>query len=62
MTRNYNKHLNIESDVEKGCLLEDRKTENLYYLVDAGISRPPSRSVRRVRIGLFPSLVFIFEN
>ncbi|GFW22873.1 endoplasmic reticulum mannosyl-oligosaccharide 1,2-alpha-mannosidase [Trichonephila clavipes] len=46
---NYNKHFNIDSDVEKGCLLEEkRSSDNFLYSRDAGISHPHSRSIRRL--------------
>lgn len=46
---NYNKHFNIDSDVEKGCLLDDRRSsDNFLYSRDAGISHPHSRSIRRL--------------
>ncbi|GFS70281.1 alpha-1,2-Mannosidase, partial [Nephila pilipes] len=45
---NYNEHYNVDGDVEKGCLLEDKSSDNFLHLRDAGISHPHSRSIRRL--------------
>ncbi|KAF8785957.1 endoplasmic reticulum mannosyl-oligosaccharide 1,2-alpha-mannosidase-like [Argiope bruennichi] len=45
---NYNTHLNIDSDIEKGRLLDDHISDNFLFSRGAGISHPQSRSIRRL--------------
>lgn len=50
MTRNYSSQLGIDSDVEKGLLLDERKSTDTSLFKNYGVPPPHlhSRSIRRV--------------